>query len=287
MPQTLSKSKLLSSYQCPRRVYLEFNPPELTEQADIPGLSALHGKMVGDIARRLYPEGALVPLAKGLEDATRQTQELLLHRKTIYEATFVHQGIQVKTDILLPGVGGHSLIEVKASTGIKDYHLIDTAIQAWVLEQAGHRLQHIALAHVNKAFTYTQQDNYQGLLTEVDIRNEVRELYPAVGQLVEQTWQLLAGAEPVIAVGEQCYTPFTCPFIDYCASPQAQTDYPVTTLPGAGKLVRALQEEGIVDIRDIPSGRLTKAKQLRVWKAVRDNGPVFEPELKPLLAVDD
>src|SRR5690606_11414262 len=71
-------------------------------------------------------------------------------------------------------------------------------------------------------------------------------------------------------------TPYACPFTHYCTP--AQPDYPVTCLPHGGRTARKLQEEGILDIRDIPEGRLRSATQERVRNVTRRGRPDLRAE---------
>jgi hypothetical protein len=83
---------------------------------------------------------------------------------------------------------------------------------------------------------------------------------------------------PAIRIGPHCHNPYECAFLNYCTPPQA--DYPVRRLPGGGKGVWRLLEEGIEDIRDVPPGFLTSETQ--EW--VRRVTVAGVPDLKPAAA---
>ncbi|MFQ5636219.1 MAG: DUF2779 domain-containing protein, partial [Gammaproteobacteria bacterium] len=55
------------------------------------------------------------------------------------------------------------------------------------------------------------------------------------------------------------------------------TEYPVERLGGSKKVIAELKEEGVVDVRDIPAGRLTSVAQERVRRITAAG----EPELTP------
>lgn len=259
----LSKSKIISGLQCPKRLYLEVYQPDVADGSESVAAFAT-GHELGDLARTLYPQGVLVGHNDDLAAAIEGTQRHLSSKKspTIFEGTFSHQGVLVRTDILSKGPGGLCVTEVKASTSVKDYHLLDCAIQAWVIQRAGHKIERIQLAHVNRDFVYPGGGQYQGILSYVDLTEDAFAHESQVTEWVQNLKGVLAGGVPDIEVGDRCHQPFPCPFQAHCQPPQP--DYPVTALPGKGKIIQELLAEGIEDIRDIPEGRLTRADHERV-----------------------
>jgi hypothetical protein len=94
----------------------------------------------------------------------------------IFEATFRHENVLVRVDALIPDGDGWRVVEVKASTSVKNYHVLDCAIQDWVLRNSGINVTSIALAHINNQFVYEGDGNYEGLLLENDLTSDVRTL---------------------------------------------------------------------------------------------------------------
>lgn len=261
--QGLSKSRLLNHLQCPKRLYLQIHRPDLAEEsAEVQQVFAT-GHQVGEVARNLVPNGILIGHDLELRKALAQTNDLLKTQpdRPLFEATFEHHGVLIRADLLLPNGSSHNLVEVKSSTGVKEQYLADCAVQVWVTESAGFPLEHVELAHIDTSFVYPGGEDYRGLLQHADITAEVRPLLAQVPTWVEEARRTLGGKEPMIAVGEQCHAPYECPFQNYCAGPQPE--YPVTGLYRKGKIVNELLKEGIIDIRDIPPGRLTNATQER------------------------
>lgn len=265
----VSKSRILSHQQCPKRLWLERFRPNLAEDDAGSIATMASGHKVGNLAHQIFPGGVLID-SEDMGLALRDTQEVLSNQpdKPIYEATFEHEGVLVRTDILMPEQGhSHSLIEVKSATSVKDYYLNDIAIQAAVTEAAGIRLKRIELAHVDNTFIYTGNENYQGLLKQVDLTDGIRHLKPLVSTWVRAARECLSGPEPKIAPGPQCNCPYSCPFQNYC-SPQDLETFPVELLPGIReKAVNMLKAKGYKDIRTIPSGILENDRQEMVRHA--------------------
>jgi hypothetical protein len=287
VPAPLSKSKLLAFRQCERRLWLELHRPELRQDDDASLAAFATGHQVGDVARRLYDaagRGVLIdPQSEGYGAALARSRSLLATAQPIFEAGFKAEGSLAFADILLP-VGDHDqprwrMVEVKSSTGVKDYHRDDAAIQAYVARGAGVMLDGIALAHIDNSWTYPGGGDYRGLLVEQDLTGEAF----ARGAEVE-AWiasaQAIAGQaqEPIIRPGGQCSTPYDCGFAPHCRSGEAQAAYPVTWLPQVRS--HALKQritEGAADMRDLPDELLT-AQQLRVKQCSLSGETYFDAE---------
>jgi len=230
-PMALSKSKLMSFAQCPRRVWLETYSPELEEPSAENAALLTTGNAVGALARQLYGRGAghVVSFERGLRAAIDSTRALLATGGTepIFEATFDHGGVSVRIDVLDRSTAEPRLIEVKSSTRVKDHHLDDCAIQVWALSELGLAPRQIAVATVNTEFVYPGEGHYEGLLVEHDVTESVRERLAAVPRLVTDTRTTLASLdEPDIAVGPHCRSPYPCPFYEHCAPPAAPSRQP-------------------------------------------------------------
>ncbi len=110
--QGLSKSRIMSSLQCLKRVYLEINRKDLVHYSRATEAAFALGHEVGDIAIQLYggPDskengGAFIEYNGGnFSGALAQTEELMtsMFRAPIFEATLQHDGVLVREDVLLP-----------------------------------------------------------------------------------------------------------------------------------------------------------------------------------------
>ena len=232
------------------------------------------------MARQNYPEGVLVRHVEAPDLAVAETRRLMVEvTSPLFEAAFVHDGVLVRADILVPVGDSWRLIEVKSAGSVKDKHLIDCAIQLWVLEGAGIKVTEVCLAHVDGSFEYSGADDYTGLITEEDVTDKVRGLLTDVPAWISEHQDILDRPEPLSLVGSKCDT---CEFIKHCE--QGMPEYPVSILPHGHKVARELQEAGIQDVRDIPAGRLKNERHLRVWQSTITKVPYISPMLR--LALD-
>lgn len=274
MPRILSKSQVLASRQCQRRLWLEVHRPELrdVDSAMLQRLS--QGHRLETVVHDLHPDGVLIgrdtPAHKALQTTADHLQRM--PHTPLFEATFSAHQVLVRADMVMQTDAGTTLTEVKSSTRVKPYHLIDCAIQHWVIDAAGYPVSKTLLAHIDRRFHYRGDNDYAGLLRHVDVSEPVTALLRDVPQWVDAGLDTLdRPTEPAIDVGPHCTDPMACPFRRHCKP--IGTAYPVSLLPGGGHIVSQLRAEGIADVRDIPDGRLHKVLQERVRIATISGKP--------------
>lgn len=281
----LSKSKILSGWQCHKRLWLEVHDRDKARVSAATEHAFQVGHEVGEIARRVFPDGVLIGHDHSLHLALDETARRLAEPGplTLFEATLSYEGVLVRADILIRDeLDNVRLIEVKASTRVKPVNYIDCAVQAWVLAGVGWHPAQVELAHINNQFVYPGDDQYAGLFSFVDVTDRVSPMLEHVPRWLIEYRETLAGEMPSIRIGPHCRNPYECAFLDYCTPPQP--DYPVRSLPGGGKIVWQLLEEGIEDIRDIPPDRLTSESQRRVRQVTARGRPELDPAAAMMLA---
>src|SRR6185503_15856359 len=252
-PIALSKTKLLSLKQCQRKLWLQTYSPELEEPSAERAALRDMGNVVGTLARQLYGHGGghVVSFERGLRAAIDATRALVAAggREPIFEATFDHDGVSVRIDVLERSEPQPKLVEVKASASVKEHYLDDCAIQAWALEKNGLAPRQVAVAILDKSFVYPGDGRYEGLLVETDVTEDVRE------RVKEARATLADLDEPKIAVGMQCGAPHGCEYYSHCA-PRAG-EYPVLALGGKKERLFELMHSGHRDLREVPEHELT------------------------------
>ncbi|NEX22382.1 DUF2779 domain-containing protein [Thiorhodococcus mannitoliphagus] len=270
--RVLSKSKIMAHRQCPRRLWLEVNRPNLCEDSADTQSRYQIGDSVGEIARRIYDPKGRCPLidvaSEGFEGAFARTQALLAKRRGIFEAGFNANGGLAFADVLLPvKKGGRPMwrmVEVKSSTSVKDSQRDDVAFQSWVAKSAGLALAGVSIAYVDNTWVYPGNEDYNGLLVEKDLTREAFGRGQEVANWVEEAQTTLRKKrEPSIQTGHHCTHPYACGFIDYCRSQEAQAEFPVEWLPDVRTkaLKSHIEAEGVVDLRDVPAALLNERQQ--------------------------
>jgi hypothetical protein len=270
--RNLSKSKLIAYRQCPKRLWLEVHRKELREDSAATQASFEIGNTVGDIAHQLYDStgtGVLLDVQRdGFDFVFKRTAELLASDQPIFEAGFAINGALAFADVMLPdeqeGKLVWRMVEVKSSTGVKDYHRDDAAIQSFIARSAGVPLASIALAHIDSDWVYQGNGDYRGLLKECDLTPEAFSRNDEVKEWIAAAQETVAKeAEPEIGTGGQCVSPFACGFFDYCQSQEPQAVYPIYWLPSirANALKQHIAEHPALDLRDTPDDLLNELQQ--------------------------
>lgn len=272
--RSLSKSKILSYLQCPKRLWLEVKRPELIENSAATEASFKVGHQVGEIAQHLFdPEGKGVlidPQKDGFEAAFAKTAELLTSFQPIFEAALTTGDALALADVMLPlnkkGTPKWRMIEVKSSTSVKDYHRDDIAVQAHIAKETGVDVKQIEVACIDSQWVYSGSNNYQGLLKTTDLTDEAFSRNAEVKKWIVDAKKIVSKrVEPKISTGPQCTHPYSCGFYEYCSQKEPQAKFPLAWLPNirTNALKALIHADSVADLRHVPD-ELLNEKQLRV-----------------------
>jgi hypothetical protein len=281
----LSKSRYLSGLQCHLRLWHSCFNRELASEVT-PAQQALFdtGHRVGQLATRLFPDGILIREDHlHHQEAVRTTEHVLLdpNVSSIFEAAFLYHDVRVRVDILKRLDNGQwDMIEVKSSTSVKDIHLPDVAIQYYVLNGSGLKINRVFLLLINNQYIYDGNrldlDNFfyfsdvteQALLIQDEISLRIN----------EQKKMLNSSVAPVIQPSRHCTTPFTCEFWEYCT--KDMPEHWIFNLHGISqKKFDELTAMSVVDIKNIPDDFDLTELQERMKKCVRNNDAYISKRL--------
>jgi hypothetical protein len=92
----------------PKRLWLSVHRPELSDESAATRAGFAAGHEVGALACSLYPDGIMIEATAGLAEAVAKTATLLHSGwdRPIFEATFAHDDVLIRADLLLPVAGG-------------------------------------------------------------------------------------------------------------------------------------------------------------------------------------
>ncbi|MFC1981425.1 hypothetical protein ACFLVN_04185 [Chloroflexota bacterium] len=100
----LSKSKYLTGIQCPKLLWVQINDPKRLPQIDLVTRFIFdQGHLVGELAKKLFPEGMDVP-NDGFMENIAATGKLLNERIPLFEAGILADRIYSRVDILRPAM---------------------------------------------------------------------------------------------------------------------------------------------------------------------------------------
>jgi hypothetical protein len=283
----LSKSKLIAFQQCPKRLWLEIHKPELRDDSSSQAAFNI-GYQVGDIAQKVFdPKGTGInvdPNDIGWNESATQTKASLQSGDApVFEALLQIPGALALADVMLPDLSSGTvqwqMIEVKSSTGVKDYHRDDVAIQTYIAQRNGIALSKVGVAHINNQFVYPGNEDYDGLLYVENLTEEAISRHTEVEQWIEEAQSTAAlKEEPTVEVGGHCSEPFTCSFCKYCWKDLPQPEIPTSILPRvhAAKM-SDWESRGITELRDAPDDEINPIQQ-RVKLATLSGETYFDTE---------
>ncbi len=273
-PPRLSKSKFLSGLQCHKRLYLEIHHPTLATPPDASIQAILNmGTEIGLLAQRCFRGGVLVKAGFRQREAAIAETAALLQDPTvlaIFEGAFEHDGVLVRVDVLERVQSGEErssswrVIEVKSSTRVKEVHLDDLAIQSYVVQGSGVRLDATCLLHVNTKYLYPGGEvDLRALFSIEDLTQAVTDRRRQVPErLAAMKAMLLEGQAPEIEPNQHCHLPYECPFWFHCTKEKPPRW--IYHLPGKKEIVSQLVQQGITTIDEIPDRTALSDIQRRV-----------------------
>ena len=286
----LSKTRITAGLQCMKRLYLMVNAPD--DAAEISEAGQLLRDQyyeVGELATRLFKGGLLVNEGHlHARAAVKKTQALVADKSVpaIFKAAFTFDDIHVRVDILerLPRNRWH-LIEVKSTTKLKDHHLLDMAIQRYVLEKSGIKISKVSLMHLNREYVYDGKAyKLKKLFNLATVQKRRKPLEPGVGLLIHAVRVVLSKKQPPIVVpGDQCTDPFECEFYNLC-NLERPADWIGYLHRITSKKLAGLQMRGIESIKDIPEDFQLSNIQQRMRSCLKKKKPFFSADLHEKLA---
>jgi len=279
MKGQLSKSKFVGGCQCLRRLWLECHRPELAAPIDLATQALFDaGAEVGALARDCFPGGVLVTEPYYEHDAAvARTAELMRDASipALFEAAFMHEDIRIRVDVLERWPGGrYRLVEVKQSASVKDEHLLDLAIQDYVLMGCGVEVAGDALMHTNTDYVFDGKElALDELLAIEDATQAVADTMVDLPDLLATQKAVLAESEePDVDPGFHGGGPWDCRFGEHCTSQKPK--YWVRYLPGMNRRrLSELTELGVEEIADIPDDYPLSFQQSRAREATRTGEP--------------
>ena len=271
----ISKSQYLKGTQCPKELWLYRNRKDLAPEIS-KGRQFIFdtGHEVGVLAQKYFGEGIEItePYYK-IDQAIRSTNKAVRQGKDlIFGATAGSEsGAYSRIDIFkkVDGSDAWDLIEVKSSTGVKDYHMDDMALQRYAFSGAGYRIRKSILMHMNNRYVRSGKLDLQSLFNLEDCTDVVEDKLAEVGSIVGDLIKVInSRIEPEIEIGGRCTKPFECDYIPYCWD--HVPDYSVYDVFSGSKL-EALLGKNILNISAVPEDfDLTDRQSIEI-RAYKEN----------------
>ncbi len=301
----LSKSRFVHGMQCPLYLWLEVRT-DAPKLAPDPFTQALFqtGNDVGVKARerwdrRLTARGKAPGILivddpqRHAEAVSATAQALAEGAEVIHEAAFTHCGVKVRVDVLERlGDGSHAINEVKSTAHYDPAkHLLDAAVQLWVLRGSGVEVSAVRLVHLNSGYEWTGGDyDLEQLFTDEDVTGRATALQESVAIDASRLLRVLGSDEaPTVPESTSCSKPYGCPYLDVCPALGDPVEHPISELPGRTDAVcRRAREHGfesLLELDELSARRvLTYADSrphqtwLTTWRATVTGERILLPE---------
>ncbi len=284
----LSKSSLLKGFQCPKQLYLYKHHYKLMDPVPEARLAIFNtGHMVGALAQNLFPGGVNCSADSAFEydKCVRKTNEALLAGESIlYEAGFISDGIVVIADIVVIRNNKLSVYEVKSSTSVADIHILDAAIQYYVIRNAGFDIKDISVVCINNKYTRQGEIDVNQLFSVQSVKEEVKDLQDEIKKNIAEFKKMLTKKTiPDGDISQQCTSPYDCSFLGYCW--KNIPDYSVFNITGL-KIEKKfeLYNRGIINTRDVPDDfHLSNLQRIQVEADKTNKAYIDEQALEEFL----
>jgi len=284
----ITNALFTSGLQCQKRLYLDYH---FAKKAPDPGetqsMIAEVGAELVELASSAFPKG--VAIDPNDPDAVAKTEQLCREKKpqVVFHGRFRHEDVLIGCDILIAsGDGGLDLFEVKAGVTIKPRHILDLALQVFVLEKLGYRVRRTSIIHMNRRYVHAGGKHpVHELFKNVDATARVRRHVPKIEGLLRAFGKALDDkASLAVPTGTWCRAPLPCPYLPRCMAEGPA--HPLVELPNLTRSqVDALYQESVGDLAGVDAKKqgLTPI-QRRVLSSVQNEQLVVEPRVFAELA---
>jgi len=262
----ISKSQYLKGIQCSKALWLYRHRPDLApEISESQQFLFDIGNEIGKLAQQYFRSGIEIEAEYYEVDKSIKSTKKAIKQgdKILFEATACSKdGAYSRIDILkkVRGSDFRDLIEVKASTSAKDYHIDDIALQRYAFLNAGYRIRKSILMYVNNEYVRSGELDLKKLFKQEDCTKLVDKKIGQVKRNVKKLIETINNKnEPPMEIGGQCSSPFDCDYKGYCWD--HVPDYSVYNIFKGNKL-NDLLSENILNIPDIPGDFNVTDRQL-------------------------
>ncbi len=274
----LSKSKYLNGLQCPKYLWTIVHDPETIP---VPDAGTQHrfdqGKLVGELAKKLYPDGIDIPVDDFMGNI-KQTGDLLKQRLPLFEAGILAGTLYCRLDVLNPsGVDRWDIIEVKSSTSVKEVNIHDLSFQKYCCDASGLSVDKCHLAHINNQYVKKGEIDPVKLFSVEDVTGKVNEAMAGMKNRIDALFEIISAPQcPDVHIGRQCDNSYECPLKKLCWN--FMTEQSIFNLYYGGNKSFELFDNGIVSIRDIPPDYKLNVKQRIQKECVISGVPYVDKE---------
>jgi len=237
------------------------------------------GTEVGALARKLFPNGIAIlrqERSVSFNSLKQTTQKIEEGFNIMYEAAFQFEDVYAATDILTSIDGKYKCYEVKSSTEIKEVHIIDAALQYYIISNSGVLLDDIFIVYINNQYVINGELDVNQLFNIKSVLEEVLKLQDFIKRKIAELLLLLAsGSIPEIGIGDYCDNPYPCVFLSQCWKPIPSVSiFNLVRLNTSKKF--ELYNRGVIEFKDIPVDFILTEKQKTQVESFLQNKSIID-----------
>jgi hypothetical protein len=136
---------------------------------------------------------------------------------TIYEGTFIFNGVLVMVDILHFDGQHWTAYEVKSSLKVSDAYIKDACLQYYVLKNSLDNFDDLFLVTLNSNYVFENAIDLKQLFKKRSIKINAEENIEFFSKTITQMNLVLErNTIPDIPIGKQCFSPYECDYIGTC-----------------------------------------------------------------------
>ncbi|MFC1935125.1 DUF2779 domain-containing protein [Chloroflexota bacterium] len=270
MTKLLSKTKYLTGLQCPRLIWIEIHEPGNIPETDPVTQHVFdQGHLVGELAKKLFPEGINISTDNFMGNIYR-TKDLLQERKPLFEAGILVGKLYSRVDVLSPAdEEGWDIVEVKSSTSVKDVHINDVTFQRYCCSQLGLNIRKCSLVLINNQYVRDGEINPESFFNIHDVTDQVEEASVGIQDRIDRILEVISQETcPEMIIGPHCRDPYECALTDCWDS---LPEHNIFSLYYGGKKSFAMYDSGILTVGEIPDDYKLNDKQ-RIQRACVASG---------------
>lgn len=259
---SISKTQFIKGLQCPKALWYYINRKDLSPEVNIAAQARFDaGTEVGLLAQEYFDGGVeITEKYWEIEEAVNSTKKLIEQGiNVIYEATAIdpNDGSYSRIDIFRKNseTNKWDLIEVKSSTGVKDYHMNDLSFQYHVFSKAGYEINRCYVMVINNQYIRDGDIDPKALFILEDISESVLGNQSNIDSaLVELCNVPNMESEPTESIGARCFSPFECDYTHHCWNDVPE--YSIYDVYSAKKADEIYQKIKSFEIDDVPEDLL-------------------------------
>lgn len=277
--------------QCPKNLFLQVYHKKLAAPVSPQEQMIFdQGNLVGELAQKEFKKNTAIVDTKfwDFKGALQKTENFISQNKEhIFEASFSYKGIFARVDILQKAdKNSWNLIEVKSGTKVKEENIIDVALQLWILENLGYKINKVYLMHVNNQCHFPDMSDF---FYKEDISEKAKACSKKIQNSILKLKKVVEDQKmPSVDIGPHCSKPYECKFKAYCGKHLSKQS--VFLLPSMAdndfaqlawkKKLWAFYKNNILEIKDIAKKDLNDKQQIAQKVHITNQNYINYPSLK-------